>query len=905
MNKTKIIGNGAIATAIFVITIFSALALSVDIYTADGNTQYYRNQQFQLITSSSDLNGIALIQLYRYDGNSLTKIDEKNCNSQNTCSLYHIQTETELGDYTYYGISYDIYGNYVSDNITINIINSKPQVTDIYGFDQYESGPVDFYVTATDSDDTIQQYRLQISTDQNFNDIIYDTTHSSNHFTWDSSYYNQQIYVRASAFDGHDWSDWYSESFIADNLEPTITIIKPQNTTYNQKTIDVEIQASDRYLNNMWFDINGQTYQYNGPMQITLDYGHYTLTAYADDYAGNTAQDQVSFTIESILNVASIECFDKVVVGHEQSCTIHVNMDGQPADNALVNLYNNETDQNYGTCLTGITGSCTINYIANSVGTFTVYATAEKQGTEPDLDKEPTFTYDVINEIQNWTITNLAIYNDSQFTNEDYTYYRGETFYLRFQVVDNNGNPVDNAITNATLISPPGGRADLIDMGEENGWYRYYLTISTTHDFLGESQVFTFAFNNGQGIEEVVNMTILNNPPQIINLPSEITINISSNPVYVINLSQYEYDIEDSGNNLSWAVSGVDQSIINVSLNNKILTITGISEGTNIITLTLYDLDNDYDYQDVTVHVISEVNRPPTVNILYPTENQTVSGTITIQGEARDEDVLRSVDIRIDNGSWVNVEQNAEGYAYFTYDLDTTTLTNGQHTITARAFDGQLYGYDSVNFFVNNVQEFNVQIQANPINGYAPLHVNFTSTVTGGETPYTYQWNFGDGTTSSQENPLHIYNIPGQYTATLTVTDNAGQTASDSVVINVCPKQKQKPKPGEEKIGKGIYIKNIRIEGFDNEVVNAGDEMITTVTLKNYGNKLKNVNIAVTVQDLGIRKKVGPFDIKKDGEVTRIIPLEIPYDVKGKYDVRITVSNDGFTRIKYRDVNID
>ena len=54
--------------------------------------------------------------------------------------------------------------------------------------------------------------------------------------------------------------------------------------------------------------------------------------------------------------------------------------------------------------------------------------------------------------------------------------------------------------------------------------------------------------------------------------------------------------------------------------------------------------------------------------------------------------------------------------------------------------------------------------------------VQFTdlSTVPGGATLTGWQWNFGDGGTSTQQNPSHVYIQPGVYTVTLSVTDSRG-----------------------------------------------------------------------------------------------------------------------------------
>jgi PKD repeat protein len=67
------------------------------------------------------------------------------------------------------------------------------------------------------------------------------------------------------------------------------------------------------------------------------------------------------------------------------------------------------------------------------------------------------------------------------------------------------------------------------------------------------------------------------------------------------------------------------------------------------------------------------------------------------------------------------------------------------------------------------------------------MPVSFSSTVSGGTAPYTYDWNFGDSTThSATANPSHIYATAGTYSATLTVTDSASHTrAATPIAITV------------------------------------------------------------------------------------------------------------------------
>jgi uncharacterized repeat protein (TIGR01451 family) len=63
---------------------------------------------------------------------------------------------------------------------------------------------------------------------------------------------------------------------------------------------------------------------------------------------------------------------------------------------------------------------------------------------------------------------------------------------------------------------------------------------------------------------------------------------------------------------------------------------------------------------------------------------------------------------------------------------------------------------------------------ADPERGCVPLTVQFTDATTGGTLPYTYYWDFGDGNTSTDQNPVNTYDSEGVWTVTLTVVDSHG-----------------------------------------------------------------------------------------------------------------------------------
>jgi PKD repeat protein len=131
----------------------------------------------------------------------------------------------------------------------------------------------------------------------------------------------------------------------------------------------------------------------------------------------------------------------------------------------------------------------------------------------------------------------------------------------------------------------------------------------------------------------------------------------------------------------------------------------------------------------------------------------------------------------------------ATSYYWVFGDGSTSTLESPSHQ------------YASVGVYNANLTTFNTYSQSTsatqgittgalpaasftrtPNVGTAPLNVQFTSTSTGAD---SYYWVYGDGTTSTEQNPTHNFQYVGVYNVNLTVTNTYGSNQSSTSTIDI------------------------------------------------------------------------------------------------------------------------
>ena len=108
--------------------------------------------------------------------------------------------------------------------------------------------------------------------------------------------------------------------------------------------------------------------------------------------------------------------------------------------------------------------------------------------------------------------------------------------------------------------------------------------------------------------------------------------------------------------------------------------------------------------------------------------------------------------------------------------------TAGVYTVTLTAIDATGIIVTTKTDYVTVHPNPTADFSAMPTSGEAPLTVDFTDNSTSVDPILSWEWNFGDGSsTSSDQNPTHVYRTAGYYTVTLYVTTEWCDNSVDKV----------------------------------------------------------------------------------------------------------------------------
>ena len=148
----------------------------------------------------------------------------------------------------------------------------------------------------------------------------------------------------------------------------------------------------------------------------------------------------------------------------------------------------------------------------------------------------------------------------------------------------------------------------------------------------------------------------------------------------------------------------------------------------------------------------------------------------------------------------------------------------------------------------------------------------------------SYNWDFGDGTTSNEQNPAHVYKKQGTYTVTLRVTDDKGAVGEKKVTVDVA-----QGKYDEENF-KGLEVSGVMVDRLDEKDIEFEVEKAGTVTVKVTGDPSKLTWMVVKGDEYVCWKEItftnsgmGSFEAKP-----------------GKYIVHLYGADDNVKNVSYK-----
>ncbi|MFH0756662.1 MAG: PKD domain-containing protein, partial [Bacteroidota bacterium] len=198
---------------------------------------------------------------------------------------------------------------------------------------------------------------------------------------------------------------------------------------------------------------------------------------------------------------------------------------------------------------------------------------------------------------------------------------------------------------------------------------------------------------------------------------------------------------------------------MNLTNNTKMYTMVNASIDWELNTVTTPTVTSDVTYSIPARQVKGNVTVTASIGgkwqlntsaIIVVNNNQLVNMTVITPG----------------NPSTVRGQFDAEPYAGRTIPVYIRVLHAKGLPYTAES--------PHINMTVLSKVPIHANFTANPWSGRAPHEVAFTDLSTGGA--YSWTWNFKDGNTSSEQNPIHIFRNEGNSSVRLTVVNASNQT---------------------------------------------------------------------------------------------------------------------------------
>ncbi len=692
--------------------------------------------------------------------------------------IVHAKAVDSSGNETQTSVSFVVDSSLNDDKIKPSISITYP----IGGSSVYGNGKI-----SGSAFDNVSLNRVQVK----MNDGSWSNCTGTENWYYDLNYSslpNGEYTIYAKAIDSSGNDSITSTTIIVDsslnddNISPTVSITYPIGGSSVYGNGKISGVASDNVsLNKLqvkidsgsWLNAIGSNNWYYDINYSSLTNGSHLIYAKAIDSAGNETVTSTNIIVDSSLNNDVTKPFISITYPIGGS-SVYGNgkISGVASDN--VSLHQVQVRINNGIWGNGIGTEnwyYDFNYSSLTDGSNILYAKA-------------------IDSSGNETITSTNIIVDSSLNNDVTKPFISITYPIGGSSVYGNGKisgvASDNVSLNRVEVKVDNGIWNSA-IGTEN-WY-YDIDYSSLTN--GNHTLYAKAIDSS-GNETITSSSIfvdssLNN--DTIKPSIAITYPIGGSSVY------------GSGKISGIASDNVSLSQIQVKFNNGIwnnaigtdnwyydINYASLSDGSHTIYAKAIDSAGNFYQTSTTIIVDSSINADtsnPMVFITYPVAGGSVKGNSRISGFAFDNIAVSKVEVKINSGSWLT----AIGTDNWYYNFDFTTLSDGTHTVYARATDTSA-----------NTSQVSLQVlvdKAPPVvNAGSDIPwtknlVTLTPTVTD-SSPLSYAWTkvLGSGTVTFGSPFSKDTTVVGQtgveesYTLLLTVTDSAGNIATDTVVFN-------------------------------------------------------------------------------------------------------------------------
>ena len=803
------------------------------------------------------------------------------------------RTYSEPGSYTATFTVTDNDGASTSQTINITVNNTAPTINSLTGDTNIDEGDTaTFNASATDSGNGELTYTWD------FGDATPQLSVESNSLPVTHTYADNGNYtVTLAVEDENGASSVQTLDITVDNVPPAIASIDGATTANEGETVTYTASVSDPGDDELTYNwtVNGEPIN-NESDPETIDYtfadnGNYNLSLTVTDDDGAATTSELEILVD---NVAPTINIDSSITGNEgeaiafnpiiadpgndtltvtldfgdNSEPIAVNSEELPVthtytdngnytatltvtdeDGAATNQTIDVTINNTAPVITSVTGDTEIN--EGEVATFNAIASDSGNDTL-------TYTWDFGDGTSQLSVNSNQLPVTHTYADDgDYTVTltvtdeEGESVSSTLDVTVNNTAPAIAEITGETNISEGTEvtyTAIASDRGNDTLTYSWDFGDGNTAS--GQDVTHTFADNGNYTITltvtdddnasstQTLDVTVNNVAPTIDEIIGE------TNILEGIEVS-YTAIASDSGNDTltyTWDFGDGSESIEGENVAH-----TFIDNGNYTVTLTVSDDDGAATTSTLDV----------TVNNVAPTILEIIGSTEVEEGESINYSAT-ATDSRNDTltyswdfGDGSEIQQGA--------DVTHTFTDNGNYTVALTVTDDDGAATTStLSVVVNNVAPVITEIIGDTEVSEGE-EINYLAIASdGGDDTLTYTWDFGDGSESIEgENVTHTFTDNGNYTITLTVTDDDGAATSstlDVTVNNVAPIITEIT--GDTEVNEGQEVTYSAIAGDDGDDTlnyswNFGDgsEVVEGIDVTHTFTDNGNYTVTLTVSD--------------------------------------------------------